>query len=109
MAGKKFYAATQIKFGKRVENGSAEGKYESKVFKVGDEVTGLTEEDMKGLWAAGALTQTAPEKDEDEDEEAETSSEDEAGKAKAAADAKAKADAAAKAKATAGSRGTSQS
>ena len=51
---KQYYAATKIKFGKRTENDTAEGKYESKVFEPGDKVTGLDVEDMKGLWNAGA-------------------------------------------------------
>jgi len=63
-----FWATTKIKFGKRAEDGSQEGKYESKVFEPGDEVTGLSKEDMKSLWDAGALTQTRPEGQEDSSE-----------------------------------------
>src|SRR6185503_16261210 len=55
-----FWATTKIKFGKRAEDGSQEGKYESKVFEPGDEVTGLSKEDMKSLWDAGALRKTRP-------------------------------------------------
>jgi hypothetical protein len=65
----KFYAATNIKYGARKEDDSAEGKYESTTFKAGDEVTGLPKEEMVSLWNKGALTKTAPEKPE-EDEEA---------------------------------------
>jgi len=66
-----FYAATKIKFGKRDEDGSQDGKYTSIVFEVGDEVKGLAKEDMQGLWDAGALTRDKPAgaKDADEDEE----------------------------------------
>jgi hypothetical protein len=72
----KFYAATRIKHGSRTEDGSQDGKYESKVFEPGDEVTGLSKEDMKGLWNAGALTQEAPQQANDGVEE--KSSEEEA-------------------------------
>jgi hypothetical protein len=79
---KTYYAATAIKFGKRTENGSAEGSYEQKKFAPGDKVEGLAVEDMKGLWNAGALTTEAPAKDEnDSDDEKPTeekSSEEEA-------------------------------
>jgi len=51
----KFYAETRIKHGKRTEDGSQEGKYESKTFEPGEEVTGLSKEDMTDLWKAGAL------------------------------------------------------
>lgn len=60
----KFWAVTKIKHGVRTEDGSQEGKYESKTFNVGDEVTGLSKEDMKSLWGAGALTRENPNKEE---------------------------------------------
>ena|SRR5687768_10602291 len=62
----RFWAATKIKFGKRTEDGSQDGKYERVTFNVGDEVTGLSRDDMKGLWDAGALSRTAPAKEEDD-------------------------------------------
>jgi hypothetical protein len=69
MAGK-FYAVTDIRHGKRTEDGSAEGKYERTTFSAGDEVKGLSKEDMKSLWEAGALEQRddAPEKEKEEEE-----------------------------------------
>jgi hypothetical protein len=66
-----FYAATAIKYGERKEDGSQDGKYESKSFEPGDKVEGLSADTMKDLWRAGALTREAPkqeESDEDEDE-----------------------------------------
>lgn len=63
----KFYAVTDIKHGSRTEDGSAEGKYESKTFKAGDEVTGLSKEDMKSLWNAGALEQREDEKTDEKE------------------------------------------
>jgi len=65
-----FYAATQIKYGSR-KGGSPDGEYTSKVFEPGDKVTGLPVEDMKGLWAAGALTREAPAKEEADEAPAE--------------------------------------
>ena len=100
---KQYYAATKIKFGKRTENDTAEGKYESKVFEPGDKVTGLDVEDMKGLWNAGALTDQAPAGEEeasDEEPAKETPSTPEATPVSAKST---------PAKATAGNRGTSQS
>lgn len=70
MAGK-FYAVTRIKHGKRTENDTAEGKYEQTVFEPGDEVTGLSKEDMKSLWNAGALEQREADKQESEDKDKE--------------------------------------
>lgn len=68
MAGKTYYATTNIKFGSRdgSEADGGRGKYESKTFKPGDKVVGLSVEDMKGLWAAGALTEEAPKQEEAE-------------------------------------------
>jgi hypothetical protein len=51
----KFTAATRIKHGRRTEDGSAEGKYESVTFEQGEEVKGLEPSEMKELWEAGAL------------------------------------------------------
>ena len=67
----KFYAVTDIKFGKRTEDGSSEGKYERKTFKAGDEVTGLSKEDMKGLWEAGALEQRGDQQEQKVEEQPE--------------------------------------
>jgi hypothetical protein len=69
-----FYAATKIKFGKRDDSSDDNGlgRYEGKVFEVGQEVKGLDKEDMVGLWNAGALTTEKPETDgEDEEQEEE--------------------------------------
>jgi hypothetical protein len=69
---KTYYAATDIKFGKRgdgTEDGGL-GKYEQKRFKPGDKVEGLSKEDMLGLWNAGALTDQKPETAEDDADEA---------------------------------------
>jgi hypothetical protein len=66
----KFYAVTAIRHGKRDEDGSAEGKYTRTEFKEGDEVKGLSKEDMKGLWEAGALRrETSEDKRSEESEE----------------------------------------
>ena len=81
MASKTWYAVTKIQHGKRTEDGSAEGKYKRTTFEPGDKVTGLTKEDMVGLYNAGAISSRRPEwldDEEDEDEESpaeETSSE----------------------------------
>jgi hypothetical protein len=71
---KKFYATTNIKHGSRIEDGSQDGKVEEKTFAPDDEVTGLSPEDMKTLWQAGALTQDEPKKKDDEVEQNDTSS-----------------------------------
>jgi len=91
----KFYAAGKIKFGRRTEDGSQDGKYESIVFEPNQEVKGLSTEDMKSLWDAGALTRKAPEADE-------VKAEDDKSSAPPAKATPAKA-------ATTGSRGASQS
>jgi hypothetical protein len=71
MATKAWYAATHIKFGKRTEDGSQDGKYEQVKFKPGDEVTGLSKDDMLGLYNAGALTNQKPETAEDNEDDGE--------------------------------------
>jgi len=73
---KTYYAATKIKHGTRVEDGSQDGKIEEKTFEVNDKVTGLDAETMKDLWRAGALTDQAPEKPEENSEEEATPAED---------------------------------
>lgn len=77
-----FYAVTKIKYGKRVEDGSQDGKYESKVFEVDEKVTGLSSEDMKDLWKAGALRkETAEDRErESKQEDKRSTSEDETSK-----------------------------
>jgi hypothetical protein len=64
----KFWAVTKIQFGKRTEDGSQDGKYERVVFQPNEEVTGLSKEDMKDLWQAGALTRERPAEAKDEEE-----------------------------------------
>lgn len=64
----KFYAVTQINYGTRTEDGSRDGKYEKKVFKPGDHVTGLPPEEMKSLWNAGALRREQDDNVETKDE-----------------------------------------
>jgi hypothetical protein len=64
----KFFAVTAIKYGKRTEDGSQDGKYESKTFKAGDEVSGLSKEDMTSLWNAGALQRRDGEDDKAEED-----------------------------------------
>lgn len=56
----KFYAATDIKHGRFIEDGSQDGKHEVINIAAGEEVTGFSAEEMKSLWRAGALTQTPP-------------------------------------------------
>jgi len=74
---KTYYAVTKIKHGVRTEDGSQDGKYEQKVFEVGDKVTGLSANDMKSLWHAGALTDQAPAgQDEDEHTQGQEASDD---------------------------------
>jgi hypothetical protein len=73
----RFYAATEIKHGVREEDGSQDGKYTSKRFKVGDEVKGLSKEDMESLWNAGALERRGS----NDDAPAEAESDDNAPKA----------------------------
>ena len=65
----KFYAATKIKFGKRSEDGSQDGKYEQIIFEVDDEVTGLDKDTMKDLWNAGALRREKAGSADDESQE----------------------------------------
>lgn len=67
----KFYAVTKIQHGTRTEDGSQEGKYSRVVFNEGDEVKGLSKEDMQSLWNAGALRRVTSEEasEEKQDEE----------------------------------------
>jgi len=71
MASKTWYAVTKIQHGKRTEDGSAEGKYKRTTFEPGDKVTGLTKEDMVGLYNAGAISSRRPEWLDDEEDEVE--------------------------------------
>lgn len=47
----KYIAVTEIRHGARDDN----DKYVSTTFSAGDVVTGLSKEDMEGLWKAGAI------------------------------------------------------
>jgi len=62
-----FYALNRIKSAEVVDENDP-SKNREKIFQVGDKVTGLSPEDMKALWKAGALEERKDGTDSKSDE-----------------------------------------